>query len=98
MVKTINCRSHSDKPIVYLTLWISATNQGAALGRYLQLPLPPPVSSSAAPDGFFYTSVAANAEWLIGQGRFPFAEVVLSSSGSASLDCTLTGELIDPIQ
>ncbi|MGW1418597.1 hypothetical protein ACWAT4_00585 [Bradyrhizobium manausense] len=66
------------------------------LTRHLKLPLP--AAPTADVDGFYHTSIDVDPNWLIGQSRWPFLDVVTATVQSMSIDCALRGELVDPNQ
>jgi hypothetical protein len=97
-VRRIHCFVRTTQRIVQATLEVSAAPNGAnVLSRFVPIPLP---ASSVTPtsDGVYHTSLDLDTEWLVGQSRFPFVGVGLAAVGGVTLfQCTLIGDLIDPI-
>ena len=94
MVRKLHCLFSSSLPVVFAYLQVSATNGGGPIARNLPLEY---AQVTAASNGFYYTKVDTDTQWLIGQGRFQFVIFALAQTGSISGECTLTGELVDPI-
>ena len=66
------------------------------LTRHLMLPLP--AAPTADTDGYYHTSIDVDPNWLIGQSRYPYLEIVTATIQSTTIDCTLRGDLVDPNQ
>lgn len=96
LVHRVTCRFTTTSPVIVASLQVSSTTNGAALERYVQLTLNQSASSPA--DIYCYTSVDTDPEFLMGQSRYPFVDVFTVSSSHIYIDCTLSGELITPIQ
>ncbi|MGY8705081.1 hypothetical protein RAD16_04965 [Bradyrhizobium sp. 18BD] len=94
-VKKVHCFVSTQATPIVARLHVSATSNGNSLGRYLPLQLPPP--SAALANGYIYTSILVETDWLVGQSRFPFIEVYTLTASPISIECTLIGESVDPI-
>lgn len=96
MARKLHCEITTRSPLIQARLEVAATSGGDALPRYVQLPIPPAITAQS--NGYYYNSVEIETQWLMGQSRFPLVEVVTYAFSSIFVDCTLIGELIDPIQ
>ncbi|MBR0725323.1 hypothetical protein [Bradyrhizobium manausense] len=94
-IKKIHCTVITQTAPVIARLQVAATNNGGQLGRALPLQLPPP--SAPVSNGYIYTSILVETDWLIGQARFPYIEVFPVSATPFSMECTLIGETVAPI-
>lgn len=94
-IKKLHCTVRTQSAPVLVQLKVSATYNGGSLGRYLPMQLPLP--SAAASDGIIYTSILVEADWLVGQSRYPYIEVSTASQSSIVIECTLIGESVAPI-
>jgi hypothetical protein len=96
LATSLHCRLSTTSPVVLATLRVSATDGGAALGRYVPLTINRPPGTLS---GYYYATVDTDPRFLMGQSRYPFIEVVTDASSSLLfIDCTLSGQLVDPIQ
>ena len=95
MVRKVHCTFISAKPMLRAALNVAATSGGSAISRHL--PLTMIKDPAVSPNTFFYATVDIETQWLMGQGRFPFVELEKSDTGSSYSDCTLIGEMVDPI-
>lgn len=90
----ISCNIVSYAPSRMATLRISTTASPAnAMPRAMPMPLGPTVTSG----GTYTTNTTLTTDYLVGQSRFPFVEVNDTQAGDILMQCTLEGELIDPI-
>ena len=98
MVTKLICGFVSQGRVLEAQLFV-AQGSGASgtLPRHLVLPIPAaPVASPS--NGYFYTTVEMAPQWLVGQGRFPYIQLFTTAIGSITMDCTIRGELVDPLQ
>lgn len=92
----LHCRIDTTSPVILATLGVSATDGGTPLGRYVQLTINRPPGTLS---GYYYATVDTEPRFLMGQSRYPFVEVITdSTSTNIFVDCTLSGQLVDPIQ
>jgi hypothetical protein len=94
-LKKIHCFAQTQTPGLSLAnLRVATTSGGSPLSRFVPLPLAAvtPIASQ------YVTSIESEPEWLIGQSRFPFIEVGTVSQSLITVECTIVGELITPIQ
>ncbi|HEV2159480.1 hypothetical protein [Bradyrhizobium sp.] len=94
-IRKLNCAIGSTTPVTQGFLFAATTNGGPPLPRQLPLPIP---SVASAIGGNYYVNFEADAHWLIGQGRFPFVQIQTFGSSTVQMNCTVTGDLVDPIQ
>lgn len=95
-IKKLHCLVVTQSAPIIVRLEVSATSAGSPLGRFLPIQLPLP--SAAASDGYIYTSILVETDWLVGQSRFPYINVWTASSATSILiECTLIGESVAPI-
>ncbi|MBR0834388.1 hypothetical protein JQ612_14445 [Bradyrhizobium manausense] len=94
LVHRATCRFTTTVPVYVSNLQVSATTNGATLGRYVQLTLntPGPVGGS------YFTTVDVDPEFLMGPSRYPYVEAYTSTNSTIFIECTLSGELVTPIQ
>ncbi|MGY8705409.1 hypothetical protein RAD16_06645 [Bradyrhizobium sp. 18BD] len=97
LVQKVHCGVVGQPNIIQIArLMIAATKGGTSLQRVLPLPLVS-LTGGTAVSGSFYQSIDTDAQWLIGQGRFPFVQVYASASNaSISTECTISGQLVAP--
>lgn len=94
MIRKVNCQIHSTSPVEQGFLGIgTAYGGGGGIRRYLPLPIPSPVAGSS-----YQTNFESDSHWLVGQGRFPFIQMNSVPRGTYSILCTITGDLVAPIQ
>lgn len=97
LVHRVTCRFKTTSPVIVADLQISATSGGGPLPRYVQLTLNQSASSPVG--GVYYTTVDTDPEFLMGQSRYPYVAIATAAgSNFFDIDCTLSGELITPIQ
>jgi hypothetical protein len=95
VVQRINCAIASSQPVGQAFLEVSATFGGGLLPRYLPILVPP----SQLIGSTYWTNFREETHFLIGQGRFPFLQVVTPiTSTNTVVQCTIIGELVTPIQ
>jgi hypothetical protein len=95
IIKKVHFRFETSTPVVRAYLSASATQGGPTLGRYVPLAIPNTVT---AQNGVYFVTIDADAQWLFGQGRFPYVEVDATNTSSTFIvDCAIRGELIDPL-
>ena len=94
MLRHLHCRIASASLMQDAQLYVSATLGGGPLARRLPLPSQ---REPAQVSGQYRYWVDMETQWLMGQGRFPQVTFQFSASLGATAECTLTGELVDPI-
>ncbi|HEV2156318.1 hypothetical protein [Bradyrhizobium sp.] len=94
LVRKLNCFMSSQGRPVQAQFFVS--DGTGPMPRHFSIPLP--ASPAPASNGFYYTTVDMDPEWLIGPGRFPYVSVSALPSGTLTVDCTLRGDLYLPIQ
>ena len=95
MIRKLNCAIAATAPVAQGFLNVATTNGGGSLGRNVPLPIP---SVTSTIGGTYFVNFEADIHWLIGQGRFPFVQITPSSQSTAQMNCTVTGDLVNPIQ
>lgn len=95
MIRKLNCGIGSSTPVSQGFLLIATTNGGSFVSRNMPLPIP---SVTSTIGGNYYVNFDAEIHWLIGQGRFPVVQIQTYGPSSVQMNCTLTGDLVDPIQ
>lgn len=95
LVRNLSCYQSSTKQPYAAAINVSASLGGASLGRAQWIPYSPPlVSSLSLYAGVFQSDIRL----LIGQGRFPMIQVFYNGTSSvATLVCSISGELVDPL-
>jgi hypothetical protein len=94
-VQRINCAIASSQPVGQAFLEISATSGGGLLSRQLPIAVLPSQLISST----YWTNFREDTHFLIGQGRFPFLQIVTpATSTNTVVQCTIIGELVTPIQ
>jgi hypothetical protein len=97
MINKLNCSINASSQLGSLTLDIAATSGGTSISRFLPLGLPNPTLVSS----IYYYNFQQDAQYLIGQGRFPYIFAPVASLGGTSttqISCTIVGTLVTPIQ
>ncbi|WP_194467115.1 hypothetical protein [Bradyrhizobium sp. CCBAU 53340] len=95
LVQRVNCNFVGSLPLVKAHFGVSVTSGGASQPREIALPLS--ITNTTAVNGSYFAATDTGAEWLMGQGRFPYVEVFTNqASGTGSFKCTLIGKLVDP--
>lgn len=95
MITEVSCLNSSTKQPYALLLHVAATSGGQPISRELFIDYAPPLISVLS---LYAGSVHKNVQWLIGQGRFPYVEISYGSIGnSATVNCTIVGNLVTPI-
>ena len=97
LVRKILCSlTTSSRPVGVYFLVAQGSNGSNTLARRLSLPVLAPVVQS---NGYFLTSVDVDPRFLIGQSRYPYLQISTeTTSGTLYGSCSLSGDLIDPIQ
>lgn len=95
MIRKLNCAISATTPVIEGYLMVATTNGGGSIGRNVPLPIP---SVTSMIGNAHFVNFEADIHWLIGQGRFPFVQITTYLNSDAQLKCTLTGDLVDPIQ
>lgn len=100
LIRKLHCQFATEKPVIGLELLISttqtsATQGGSPLLRSLKLAVP---ATAPFANGGYWTSINFDTQWLVGQSRFPYVNVLMADVGSMSVDCTMIGDLVNPIQ
>ncbi|MGY8705408.1 hypothetical protein RAD16_06640 [Bradyrhizobium sp. 18BD] len=97
LVQKVHCDVIGQPNIIAVArLMIATTKGGTALQRVLPLPLVS-LTAGTAVSGSYFESIDTDAQWLIGQGRFPFVQLNASATNSyVSGVCTISGQLIAP--
>ena len=90
----VACNVVSSAPARMATFRISTTSS-AANGMTRVMPMP--VGPSVASGGSYTSNTTLHADYLVGQSRFPFVEVATTQTGDILMQCTLEGDLIDPV-
>ena len=93
LVSRINCNLQTNLQPSALLLQISATSGGSGLQRNLWLPFSPAIVSG----GIYYTTFREDTQFLVGQGRFPFVQMVFLAGIGGSISCTMIGSLVTPL-
>ncbi|HEV2160264.1 hypothetical protein [Bradyrhizobium sp.] len=94
-IQRIHCNFTSNVPMARARFGVSTTSGGAALPREIALPLS--IANTMHINGSWYAATDTDTQWLVGQGRFPFAEIFTNQSSVSGFTCTLIGTLSDPI-
>jgi hypothetical protein len=98
MINKLNCAISATSELGSLTLDIAAVSGGSPVagGRFLPLGLPNPTFIS---NTYLY-NFQQDAQYLIGQARFPYLAPVASLGGTSTtaMSCTIVGTLVTPIQ
>jgi hypothetical protein len=78
------------------TVSASATSGGSSIGRGVSFNLGPALFAA----NLYFYSVETDARFLIGQGRFPYIQVLTSTFVNANyqMNCGIVGDLVTPIQ
>lgn len=93
MFRKVNCSITSSSPVISGHLGITKSN-GDVIPRFIPLPVPSPVAGTT-----YQTNFESDIHWLVGQGRFPFIDFfTLVAANRFYFACTITGDLVDPIQ
>jgi hypothetical protein len=93
IVRKLNCLISSQGRPVQAQFFVS--DGVTTMARHFSIPLP--AAPTPASNGYYYTTVDMNPEWLIGQARYPYVAVSTLPSGTLTVDCTLRGDLYLPI-
>lgn len=93
MIRKINCQLQTSVRVTQGNLFIATTNGGQEIQRSLPLPIPSPVAGST-----YVTNFESDAHWLVGQGRFPYLYFYANGLTDWNTWCTITGDLVTPIQ
>jgi hypothetical protein len=94
MVQKINCAIQSTQPVAQTIFQVSATLGGSGLSRNLPIALP----ASQLVGATYWTNFREDAHFLIGNGRFPYLQLFAQAVANWTVNCTLIGELVTPIQ
>lgn len=95
MVRQLKCYITSGTPATAAFLNIAtAANGVGTIARNLPLPIPANIQQIG---GGYNTSIDTDIHWLIGQGRFPWFYVQTFGPTTIGVNCTIVGDLIDPI-
>jgi hypothetical protein len=99
MINKLNCAISATSELGSLSLNIAATSGGPSIagGRFIPLGLPNPTFTS---NTYLY-NFQQDAQYLIGQGRFPYIFAPVASIGGTStttMSCTMVGTPVTPIQ
>jgi hypothetical protein len=96
LINKLNCSIASTAELNQFVLEISATSGGGPVAgnRILPLGLPNPAIINSS----YYYNFQQDAQYLIGQGRFPYLLASTASSTGISMVCTIVGTLVTPIQ
>lgn len=90
----VNCQVQSNQPLIFGFVSAAATSGGGSVGRSVNFSLG---AATVAASNYFY-SFESDANFLIGQGRFPYIEVVPVTTANIILNCGIRGDLVPPIQ
>ncbi|MBR0721182.1 hypothetical protein JQ612_18585 [Bradyrhizobium manausense] len=93
MLRKLNCNISTTSTLFQALLHIATTNGGLGIARSLPLPVPGPIAVGTATT----TNFESDIHWLIGQGRFPYVDFDIAAQANIIVNCTMTGDLIDPI-
>ncbi|MGW1422479.1 hypothetical protein ACWAT4_20460 [Bradyrhizobium manausense] len=96
MLSKVNCSVNSTQPLATALVSASTASGGWPIGRGVNFN---PGPALFAANLYFY-SIEADARFLIGQGRFPYIQVMTSSFVNANIqmNCGIVGDLVTPIQ
>ncbi|MGY8708254.1 hypothetical protein RAD16_21170 [Bradyrhizobium sp. 18BD] len=94
MIRNVNCAIRSGIPVNSGYLLISTTVGGATISRWLPLPIPSPIVAGNS----YATNLESGGRLLIGPGRFPTLSFNATAATDISLICTISGDLIAPVQ
>lgn len=94
MVRKINCIFYTRKAPGFAKLNVSTIPNGGPLIRYLPLKFE---TGQVLVNGFRYSTVEMDVHWLMGQGRHPYINLWLPEFDNVEMECTISGELVDPI-
>ena len=93
MITRINCASASTVQLTEFTLYVAATTGGTPVGnRFLPLELPAP----ALVNFVYYYNFQQDLQFLVGQGRVPYVNILNATGGTTSLRCTIVGTPVSP--
>lgn len=94
MVRRMNCSISAASPVIEAVLNIATTSGGSPIQRFLTLPFGP-VQLNGSTN---YYNFESDIHWLAGQSRFPFVQLAANGALSGAISCTLTGNLVTPMQ
>lgn len=90
----MNCSISAASPVIEAVLNIATTSGGSPIQRFLTLPFGP-VQLNGSTN---YYNFESDIHWLVGQSRFPFVQLAANGALSGAISCTLTGDLVTPMQ